>query len=335
MQKSSSTQLTATRFTLDCTAMIHSEALSRYYGNVPAVRDLSFHVKRGEVMGLLGPNGAGKSTTMKMLTCYLPPSSGTATIDGIPLDDDSVTIRRKIGYLPENAPSYSDMHVTSYLQFTGRMHRIPDATLKDRMTETGRICGLPSVMHRRISELSKGFKQRVGLAAAMLHDPECLILDEPTTGLDPNQILEIRQLIRELGKKKTVLLSSHVLSEVEAVCDRVMIIDKGQLVELGTASELASRIQDGSRVEVVIKGDARALLKALEGQLPDVKSEVLDVPGPDAADGSRIMLRHTDGGTVLAEAAFHAAVECGSTILEMRREQASLEDVFRRLTRAC
>jgi len=312
--------------------MIHSEALSRYYGNVPAVQDLSFHVKRGEVMGLLGPNGAGKSTTMKMLTCYLPPSSGTATIDGIPLDDDSVTIRRKIGYLPENAPSYSDMHVTSYLQFTGRMHRIPDATLKDRMTETGRICGLTSVMNRRISELSKGFKQRVGLAAAMLHDPECLILDEPTTGLDPNQILEIRQLIRELGKKKTVLLSSHVLSEVEAVCDRVMIIDKGQLVELGTASELASRIQDGSRVEVLIKGDARALIKALAGQLPDVKSEVLDMPGPDAVGGSRITLRHADGGTVLAEATFHAAVECGSTILEMRREQASLEDVFRRLT---
>jgi len=312
--------------------MIHSEALSRYYGNALAVRDLSFHVKRGEVMGLLGPNGAGKSTTMKMLTCYLPPSSGTATIDGISLDEDSVTIRRKIGYLPENAPSYSDMYVTSYLQFTGRMHCIPSATLSDRMGEMERLCGLTSIMRRRISELSKGFKQRVGLAAAMLHDPECLILDEPTTGLDPNQILEIRQLIRKLGEEKTVLLSSHVLSEVEAVCDRVMIIDKGQLVELGTASELASRIQDGSRVEVVIKGDAQALLKALAGQLPDVESEVLDVPGPDVEGDSRMILRHADGGTALAEAAFHAAVACGCTILEMRREQASLEDVFHRLT---
>ncbi|MDQ6960142.1 MAG: ATP-binding cassette domain-containing protein [Mariprofundaceae bacterium] len=307
--------------------MIHSEALSRYYGNQPAVQDLCFHVKRGEVMGMLGPNGAGKSTTMKMLTCYLPPSSGTATIDGISLDDDSVAIRRRIGYLPENAPSYSDMNVASYLQFTGYMHRIPPATLKDRMVEMGRVCGLKTVMHRRISELSKGFKQRVGLAAAMLHDPECLILDEPTTGLDPNQILEIRQLIRDLGEKKTVLLSSHVLSEVEAVCDRVMIIDKGILVELGTASELASRVQSGSRVDLIVRANARELLNMVIKQLPDTEGEVLDVP-----DGSRITLHSIGGGTALAEAAFHAAVKCGSTILEMQRNQASLEDVFRRLT---
>jgi len=319
-------------FDLDCAAMIHSEGLSRYYGNTPAVQDLSFHVKRGEVMGLLGPNGAGKSTTMKMLSCYLPPSSGTATVDGISLDDDSVAIRRKIGYLPENAPSYSDMHVTSYLQFTGRMHCIPDATLNDRIGEIGRICGLTSVMHRRISELSKGFKQRVGLAAAMLHDPECLILDEPTTGLDPNQILEIRQLIRQLGEEKTVLLSSHVLPEVEAVCDRVMIIDKGKLVELGASHELADRIQGGSRVKMLIKGDAHALLKSLAEQLPDVEGEVLDAVGPDDTNGSRLALRYTGRGTALAEAAFHAAVTCGCIILEMRREQASLEDVFHRLT---
>ncbi len=312
--------------------MIHSEALSRYYGNTPAVRDLSFHVKRGEVMGLLGPNGAGKSTTMRMLTCYLPPSSGTATIDGIPLDDDSVTIRRRIGYLPENAPSYNDMYVTSYLQFTGRMHRMPTATLNDRIGEMGQVCGLTTVMHRRISELSKGFKQRVGLAAAILHDPECLILDEPTTGLDPNQIVEIRQLIRDLGKKKTVLLSSHVLSEVEVVCDRVMIIDKGQLVGLGTSSELANRLQGGSRVDVVIRGDAETLLKMLEKTLPDVEGEVLDVAGRDVTDSSRLRLRYTSSGTALAEAAFHAAVACGCTLLEMRREQASLEDVFHRLT---
>jgi len=304
--------------------MIQSEALSRFYGNVPAVQDLSFHVKHGEVMGLLGPNGAGKSTTMKMLTCYLPPSSGTATIADISLDDDSVAIRRRIGYLPENAPSYTDMYVTSYLRFTGRMHGIPAATLNDRIGVMGRICGLTPVMHRRISELSKGFKQRVGLAAAMLHDPACLILDEPMTGLDPNQVLEIRQLIRELGKKKTVLLSSHVLSEVEAVCGRVMIIDKGKLIEIGTTSELADRIQGGSRLELVIKGNTHALLKSLEKTLPDVEGEV--------SDDGQLILRHVDQGTVLAEAAFNAAVACGCVILEMRREQASLEDVFHRLT---
>jgi len=318
--------------------MIHSEALSRYYGNAPAVQDLSFHVRRGEVMGLLGPNGAGKSTTMRMLTCYLPPSSGTATVDGISLDDDSVSIRRKIGYLPENAPSYNDMNVASYLRFTGRMHRIPPATLKGRMTEMGRVCGLAEVMNRRISELSKGFKQRVGLAAAMLHDPACLILDEPTTGLDPNQILDIRRLIRDLGQEKTVLLSSHVLSEVEAVCDRVMIIDKGKLIELGTASELAGRVQGGSRVELMVKTNAKELLSTVIKHLPDAEGEVLDAPDPDATDSnmencSRVTLRHTDGGTALAETAFHAAVECGSTILEMRRERVSLEDVFRRLTK--
>lgn len=312
--------------------MIRSEALNRYYGDVPAVQDLSFHVRRGEVMGLLGPNGAGKSTTMKMLTCYIPPSSGTATVDGISLDDDGVAIRRKIGYLPENAPSYNDMNVASYLRFTGRMHRIPSASLKDRMTEMGRVCGLTEVMHRRISELSKGFKQRVGLAAAILHDPECLILDEPTTGLDPNQILEIRQLIRALGEKKTVLLSSHVLSEVEAVCDRVMIIDKGKLIELGTTSELAGRVQGGSRVELIVKANAEALLNSVMKHLPDVQGEVLGAAGLDVTGGSRIKFQHIDEGTVLAEAIFHAAVECDSTILEMRREQANLEDVFRRLT---
>jgi len=307
--------------------MIQSEALSRFFGDQPAIRDLSFHVKRGEVMGLLGPNGAGKSTTMKILTCYLPPSSGTATIDGTSLDEDSIAIRRKIGYLPENAPSYGDMHVTSYLRFTGRMHQIPVATLSDRIAEMGRACGLTAVMHRRISQLSKGFKQRVGLAAAMLHDPACLILDEPTTGLDPNQILEIRQLIRTLGRKKTVLLSSHILSEVEAVCDRVMIIDKGRLIEMGTASELANRIQGGSRVEAVIRGDAQALLKMLEKTLPDVEGEVLD-----ADEGGRLKLRHGSRGTALPEAVFHAAVACDCVIVEMRREQVSLEDVFHRLT---
>jgi len=313
--------------------MIRSEALCRYYGSTPAVKDLNFHVKRGEVMGLLGPNGAGKSTTMKMLTCYLPPSSGTAMVGGVSLDDDSVTIRRKIGYLPENAPSYNDMHVASYLQFTGHMHCIPSATLNDRINEMSRICGLTSVIYRRISELSKGFKQRVGLAAAMLHDPECLILDEPTTGLDPNQILEIRQLIRDLGEKKTVLLSSHVLSEVEAVCDRVMIIDNGALLALGTTSELAERVQGGSRVELIVKNYAKALLQAMLERLPDVQGEILDVPGLGAEGGGRIVLQHPDGSTELAETAFHTAVECNSVILEMRREQASLEDVFQHLTK--
>ena len=186
--------------------MIQAEKLSRKYGENYAVQDLSFHVHRGEVMGLLGPNGAGKSTTMKMLTCFLPPSSGEAKIDGIPLAQD-LEVRRRVGYLPEQAPLYVDLDVCSHLSFMGRMHAIPEATLQDKINEMSAVCGLEGKLHRRIDELSKGYRQRVGLAASMLHNPECLILDEPTTGLDPNQIVEIRHLIRRLGEQKTVLLS--------------------------------------------------------------------------------------------------------------------------------
>jgi len=309
--------------------MIRSESLSRYYGQQPAVQELSFHVRRGEVMGLLGPNGAGKSTTMKMLTCYLPPSSGHATVDGLPLDGDATAVRRKIGYLPENAPSYGELDVESHLRFIGRMQGLPDGTLADRIRAFAEVCGLVPVLKRRISELSKGFRQRVGLAAAMLHDPECLILDEPTTGLDPNQIVEIRQLIRRLGERKTVLLSSHVLPEVEAVCDRTMIIDRGRLLAIGTVKELAGSVQGGAVLDVVVKGNGDEFLDELRRRLPAVEAEEGEM---EAAGGRRIRLRHKEADTPLAETAFHAAVACGGVILEMRRQQATLEDVFRRLT---
>ena len=308
--------------------MIKADNLTRQYGDQFAVLNLNFEVRRGEVMGLLGPNGAGKSTTMKMLTCFLPPSSGDASIDGLSLSQ-SIEVRRLVGYLPEHAPSYHDLDVEAYLQFTGKMHCIPSATRKDKIIEMSRACGLEQVMFRRIEELSKGYRQRVGLAASMLHDPQCLILDEPTTGLDPNQIIEIRHLIRHLGEKKTVLLSSHILPEVQAVCDRMMIIDKGELQALGTTDELAKQSQGGSSVSATILGHASKVLARLKQQLPE-----LEVTSEQnlASEEVECEMYHPDPTCGLAEKLFHAVVAEGSVLLELRNEQASLEDVFRKLT---
>jgi len=308
--------------------MIQAENLTRFYGNIAAVKDLSFHVRRGEVMALLGPNGAGKSTTMKMLTCFLPPSSGGASIDGISLEQ-SLEVRRRVGYLPENAPSYADLDVQTHLRFVGQMHGLPRATLADRILEMAGVCGLHAVIHRRIDELSKGFRQRVGLAASMLHDPECLILDEPTTGLDPNQIVEIRHLIRHLAEKKTVLLSSHVLPEVEAVCDRMMIIDGGELRAMGTSAELARLGHGGAILHVRMKeaGPSEAALSLMLEEFSDV-----DIERQEKDGGIVAVLRHPDPDVSMAEAMFRAAVQSGATLLELRQETARLEDVFRRIT---
>jgi len=308
--------------------MIKAESLCRQYGNQFAVQNLSFEVKRGEVMGLLGPNGAGKSTTMKMLTCFLPPSSGDALIDGLSLSQ-SIEVRRLVGYLPEHAPSYHDLDVEAYLQFTGKMHGLSQATRQDKIAEMSRTCGLEQVMFRRIEELSKGYRQRVGLAASMLHDPQCLILDEPTTGLDPNQIIEIRHLIRHLGEHKTVLLSSHILPEVEAVCDRMMIIDKGELQAYGTSAELSKQAQAGARLHTKIQGESSKVLARLKAELPE-----LEVIAESTLEGGLLQceLYHPDVSCVLAEKLFHAAVAETSVLLEIRQEQASLEDVFRELT---
>ncbi|NOR72555.1 MAG: ATP-binding cassette domain-containing protein [Mariprofundaceae bacterium] len=306
--------------------MIQANHLCRKYGEQFAVEDLSFHVRKGEVMGLLGPNGAGKSTTMKMLTCFLPPSSGEAFVDGVSLQD-SIKVRRKVGYLPENAPSYSDLDVCSHLKFIGSMHGLMDAALADRIREMGALCGLEHVMYRRIDELSKGFRQRVGLAASMLHDPACLIFDEPTTGLDPNQIVEIRKLIRRLGEKRTVLLSSHVLPEVEAVCDRMMIIDKGQLQVMGTARELSRQARGEALLYVTFKASSEVVFDLLRESVEEVGVELRDIDAPHS-----YAIHHPDPDYPLAEALFHAAVSCGAVILEMHSEQATLEDVFRKLT---
>lgn len=276
-------------------------------------------------MGLLGPNGAGKSTTLKMLTGFLPPSSGAATVAEISLDD-TLGIRRKIGYLPENAPSYAELDVRSHLHFVGRMHGMPAGKLRERVASVADLCGLDTVLGRRVDELSKGFRQRVGLAASMLHDPECLILDEPTTGLDPNQIVEVRHLIRRIGEQKTVLLSSHVLSEVQAACDRIMIIDKGRLCAIGTPEELAGQALGGSSLRLRLKHGAEQVIHLLQVKLPDL------VIHPNSDDTDELILHHADADVPLAESAFQAAVEAGAVILEMTPQGATLEDIFRRMT---
>ncbi|MBA4166201.1 MAG: ATP-binding cassette domain-containing protein [Chitinophagaceae bacterium] len=221
---------------------IEVQHLTRIYGEQKAVNDISFTVANGEIAGFLGPNGAGKSTTMKIITGYMKPDAGTTIVSGINVQDDSLSAKKKIGYLPEANPLYYDMYVREYLDFVADVHGIPNK--KKKIAGIIETVGLTVESRKRTGQLSKGYKQRVGLAAALLHDPEVLILDEPTTGLDPNQIIEIRELIRELGKNKTVLFSSHILQEVEALCDRIIIINKGKLAANDTLSNLK---QDGSR----------------------------------------------------------------------------------------
>ncbi|MDX8409288.1 MAG: ATP-binding cassette domain-containing protein [Mariprofundales bacterium] len=313
--------------------MIRAEALCRQFGtpsgdqanNPFAVRDLTFSIAKGEVVGLLGPNGAGKSTTMKMLTCYLPPSSGQAWIGESNLTD-TMGVRRQIGYLPENAPSWSDLSVIDHLQFLGRMQGLPVGTLRDRIAEMAQACHIEQVLQRRIDELSKGFRQRVGLAGSMLHDPAVLILDEPTTGLDPNQIVEIRQLIRRLAVQKTVLLSSHILSEVEAVCDRMMIIDRAELKAMGNSAELAAIASGGALVEAHLRG---ATMEAIETALDLAGVELQMIENQETL---HLTASHSDSDAPLAEALFRAVVKADGVLLELRPQRVSLEDVFHRLT---
>src|SRR3990170_7858191 len=227
--------------------------LTKLYGEEKAVNDISFDVNTGEILGFLGPNGAGKTTTMKIITCYMPQSSGSVEVDGLSTLDYSVEVRRKIGYLPELNPLYLDMNVLEYLEYSARLHGLRDKHLRQRQNEMVEVCGLEEVRHKDINELSKGYRQRVGLAQSMIHDPDVLILDEPTSGLDPNQIVEIRSLIRHLGRQKTVIFSTHILSEVQATCDRVIIINEGRIVADGTPEQLQSDFRGSETVTVELK----------------------------------------------------------------------------------
>lgn len=248
--------------------MIKADKLTMHYGPVVALKDVSFEVRRGEIVGLLGPNGAGKSTAMKILTTYLYPTSGTAQVGGIDILKDPVGVRRIIGYLPEILPLYMDMEVRAYLDFVGRARGLTGARLKERTDVVLDECGLRPMYRKVIRELSKGFKQRTGLAQALIHDPDIIVLDEPTSGLDPHQIVEIRQLVRDLAKSKTVILSTHILQEVEATADRIVIINRGKIVGEGTFDELRSRAKQHERTLVSVAGareEVERLLSGLEG----------------------------------------------------------------------
>jgi len=306
--------------------MIDATHLTKNYGPVQAVREATFSVDTGEIVGLLGPNGAGKTTIMKILTGYHYPSSGSAIINGMDVTVDPVGVKRSIGYLPENAPIYEDLTVGEYLDF------IADARMLDgekRTRATGRaleLCGLETHVMRPISELSKGYRQRVGLAQAIIHDPQILILDEPTTGLDPNQIQEIRNLIRDLGSDKTVILSTHILQEVEAVCDRVLILNDGTIAASGTTEQIGRELK-GETVFTVSLAE-RQLPSAARRGLAAVGECVAETPREESGLDLRIAMAEGRGGADL----FRWAVEQKLTIGALIPERYSLEDIFARLT---
>lgn len=309
--------------------MIRVENLSKNYGPTRAVDQVSFTVRKGEVLGFLGPNGAGKSTTMKMLTCFLAPTAGTANVAGFDVYDQSLEVRKRIGYLPEDTPIYRDMTVLEYLQFAAEMRGMSADSSGSRIKEIGGRCGLGDVAGKLVGELSKGYRQRVGLAQAMLHDPDILLLDEPTSGLDPNQIVEIRSLIKEIGKEKTVILSTHILPEVQATCSRIVIISGGKLVADGTPESLRAR-ERGSRYKVVVlsNGISKDAIRDRLGMLGGVSRCEIVAGEPNA----HAFALDASGSEDLRKSIFRAAVDNQWTLLELGRESVSLEDVFRNLT---
>lgn len=295
------------------------QQLTKIYGEQHAVHEVSFEAHNGQVLGFLGPNGAGKSTTMKIITGFLPPSSGTASVCGYNVETAPMEARRRIGYLPENNPLYKEMYVREYLHFAGKLHKVP--RLRQRVEEMIEITGLGRERHKLIGTLSKGYRQRVGLAQAMLHDPEVLILDEPTSGLDPNQLVEIRALIRQLGQEKTVLFSTHIMQEVQAVCDRVIIINRGRIV----ADDPIERLQERIAGESVLTIEFRQEVK---------KEALLAITGVKQAKntgGNRWQLTSAAEADIRPQVADFVKRH-QLDVIEMHREAISVEEVFKKLT---
>jgi ABC-2 type transport system ATP-binding protein len=306
--------------------MIKVERLTKRYGNVTAVDAIDFEVDKGEIVGILGPNGAGKSTTVRMLACYLPPTSGRAEVAGCDVFRDSLRAREHIGYMPEHVPLPHDMRVNEYLAFRASLKGVPGRRIKERLADVSDLCGLAEVERKMISTLSKGFRQRVGLADAMIHEPDLLILDEPTIGLDPNQIRQVRELIKNLRRHHTILLSTHILSEVEMTCSRVIIINKGRIEALDTPENLRSRI--GSQGEVTVEArtedpQALAKMRAVRG--------VKEVIQQKMGEWTRFTLQVEND----PRESLHAlAVQEGWPVRELTRRSATLEQVFAEVTNA-
>jgi ABC-2 type transport system ATP-binding protein len=302
------------------------ENLTKKFGGQRAVDSISFEVKTGEILGFLGPNGAGKTTTMRMITNFITPSEGRIEVGGKSMEDASEEIKKHIGYLPENNPLYQDMPVIDYLEFVAGLQGIPKGDIPMRVVEMIRITGLNAEKHKKIGELSKGFRQRVGLAQAMIHDPEILIMDEPTSGLDPNQIVEIRKLIRELGREKTVILSTHILPEVEATCDRILIINRGKIVADGSAENLRKQASGQEILKARIEdGDPNAIFEALQA-LPSISM----VDFSDRQHNRFNIQSHP--GSSSAKEVFQLCVKHQWALTELIPSETKLEDIFRELT---
>ncbi len=306
--------------------MITVDHMTKRYAGVTAVRDITFSVQAGEVVGFLGPNGAGKTTTMRVLSCYFPPSEGRVTVAGHDVITESEEVRRAIGYLPENVPLYTDMRVTEYLKFRAALKGVAWSQRKARLEYVLEKCSLKDVRHRIIGQLSKGYRQRTGLADALIHNPRLLILDEPTIGLDPNQIIQARSLIKDLGKEHTVLLSSHILSEVDQVADRVIIINKGKIVAQGTKAELVRAMPQRERFVAEVVGEA-AQVEGVPRPVGGVRALVVAAP----TGASRASFASEDGAD-LREAAARALSANGLVARELKGIGTTLEDVFVSLT---
>ncbi|WP_149094734.1 ABC transporter ATP-binding protein [Paenibacillus terrae] len=314
------------------------QQVSKWYEGNRGVHKLDFEMQRGEIVGFLGPNGAGKTTTMRMITGYLQPNEGVITIDGIPIQEQGRQARSKIGYLPETPPLYGDMSVRSYLKFVASIRDVPAREQKLRISEMISRLGLNGREKQLVRSLSKGYKQRLGLAGAIIHNPDLLVLDEPTSGLDPNQILEIRQLIQEIGENHTVLLSTHILPEVDALCNRVLIIHEGELVLDGRPEELGGSMEDGFKVKVEIKGSREQVLNVLRGW-GKVEVELL-TSGLSQANTKQTATEEDLTGCLLTGASsedfreelFYVLSGAKLPILELKKESLSLENIFQQLT---
>jgi ABC-2 type transport system ATP-binding protein len=300
---------------------LYIKNLTKVYGQQKAVNAISFTVEEGEIVGFLGPNGAGKSTTMKIATSFLPPTSGQVLVNGLDVTVKSLAVKRITGYLPEHNPLYLDLYVHEYLNFIGGLYDLRGAHLKRRVGEMIELCGLTREQNKRIESLSKGYRQRVGLAQALIHDPKVLILDEPTTGLDPNQIIEIRKLIKDISKNKTVIFSTHIMQEVQALCDRVIVINKGEIVA------------DDS-LENLLKGDSHTvtIVVEFEGDVPIETLQALeDVEKIIPLGGLKFKIIATAGSDVRAEL-FRFAADQNLSLVGLKQEESSLENIFRELT---
>ncbi len=309
--------------------VIEISDLTKYYGDLCALDHIDLTIEKGKILGLLGPNGAGKTTALRIMTGYLSPSSGTVTAKGISVVDDPLGIKRMIGYLPESAPIYQDMIVYDYLVYVSEIHGIGGDDRIDRLQELAGICGLRDVMHRTLHELSKGYKQRVGLAHAMMSDPEILVLDEPTSGLDPNQIVEIRDIIKKIGREKTVILSTHILSEVEATCDRVVIINRGRIVADGSTEDLKRSSKSDYSLNLVIDGVA-------PGEVEEKLASIEGVSSVSAGVARSVGTAHTlqcDTDDDIRGEVYRRIKETDWLLLEYMQESKSLESIFRELTK--